>query len=151
MTPNQQFWLSRSSWVILAFLLMGYAASSVCTAAPITMWQDDFEKLAELSLADSQVVASKPVEEPQAPVPQPPQPVVQPQPPQAVGLSGQSMTGSSVSTTLVVGASGAGHTTATVTVPQPLARRLSVGEDWLFIPPRFLDGIFRPPRTVVSL
>jgi hypothetical protein len=26
-----------------------------------------------------------------------------------------------------------------------------VTSDWLYIPPRFLDGIFRPPRHVVSL
>ncbi len=146
MTQNRQSWLSRSPLVILAFLLMGYASGSVCTAAPITMWQDDFEKLAELIQADSHVVASKAVEEPQAPAPKP---VVQPQP-QAVSLSGQSMSRSSVSTTLVVGASGAGLATATVAVPQPVARRLPVGEEWLFIPPRFLDGVFRPPKIDVS-
>ena len=113
-----------------------------------TLWENDPNKLMELIEADAFVApASEPVEERPAP---PPRRVEKPHPP-VVGLSGHSMTGTSVSTTVVVGASGAGLAMAKVDIPRSVARRLPIEEAWLFIPHRFLDGVFRPPQVVSSV
>lgn len=146
MTHTRPSFSNRSPWLVMACLCVGHVFAGDCISAPITMWENDPDKLIELIESDAFVPASKPVKEKPAPAPRR---VEQPQP-LIVGLSGQSMSGTSVSSTLVAGANGAGLATATTVVPIPAARRLPAGEEWLFIPPRFLDGVFRPPRSGVS-
>ncbi len=62
-----------------------------------------------------------------------------------------SMTGST-SSTVTAGAVSSAAISSPVTDFEPSLVRLYVLQDgWMFIPPRFLDGVFRPPRTIVSL
>jgi len=94
-----------------------------------------------------------PETEPQAEQPAPPQPLLA----GPALLPSQTMTGGSMSNTSVTSAGGSSSTIPPADLqitPQLLlatSGELLANSDWLFIPPRFLDGVFRPPRRVVSL
>lgn len=133
--------------MILVLLPVSFATSRHCIAAPVVLTQlDEFEKYAAMTAADSR--AGGPDEEtPPADLPRPPlQQLVG-----LVGLGSQSTSDAPVNTRLPRGTSSVGMTAALPTLAQPLARRTPPSEESLFIPPRFLDGVFRPPEARVSL
>jgi hypothetical protein len=106
------------------------------------------------SLAASQPAPeSKPAPEPEPePEPQPQQQLLSP-----AAANTQGPTGGTMSSTSVTSSSSSSSSIPPAdlcTTPDLLlatSGELLTASDWLFIPPRFLDGIFRPPRHVVSL
>ena len=65
--------------------------------------------------------------------------------------AGSSTGGSPVSAQPVGGVSAAANLTTATHLQATQAGSHVRKSDWLHIPPRFLDGVFRPPRHIVSL
>jgi outer membrane biosynthesis protein TonB len=150
----------------LGTLLCGAAQSA--SAAPVTAFQveltrhgGDFE--AACRAVEKQFAEMGQIEALAEPPPKPePEPETQPEPqptkivaPAVAQLPAP--TGGTMSSTSVTSTGGSSPSIPPATLADtPDLLLATSGErlaasDWLFIPPRFLDGIFRPPRHVVSL
>lgn len=117
-------------------------AAQSAAAAPVTLGPEAYDSLAiEVELGDRSGSA---VEERPAPVS--PLPQVQ-----EGALPVGSMSGSSSTTTPLGSVAATGLASDECVYSPALVRLYVVGEDVVFIPPRFLDGVFRPPRVLVSL
>ncbi len=137
--------MSRASFLLLAatISLVLCSARQSAEAGPVTLGLEAYDELASVTPqaeeSGSSVVNDDPVE-------------VQPPPAVQDGiLAGGSMTGSP-SSTVTAGATGGAAISSPVSDVEPSFMRLYVLQDgWVFPPPRFMDGVFRPPRTIVSL
>lgn len=117
-------------------------ASQSAIAAPVTLGPEAYRALADAigtSHSSAVAVADEPAEAASPPIVQ------------AGMLPAGSMSGNPSSLiTAGVGVATALSNDAPVYEPD-LIRLYLLSEDSVFIPPRFLDGIFRPPRAIVSL
>lgn len=137
---------------IFRYVPMFATFTVVCTAsgteaAPVTCpreFPDFFATQAECS----RVVAALPSSQPD-PGKECPDEAVQPETGADPGSSAMNGSGASVSLSGGSGFAGVGGATVgfLLTSPGTYMRSLS----WLYIPPRFLDGIFRPPPCCHSL
>lgn len=141
-------------------MLMTFAAgltASSGVAATISFGEGDpssqFSLPTEVNISfENSVVKPKQKLAPKRQVPKPKPPAPKPVPAEEAMLASA---GSSMSSLSMSSVSGGASTPAAATgadeyaIPSVDGSYLQVS-DWLFIPPRFLDGVFRPPRQVVS-
>ena len=136
--------------LLLTTFTVGFLTGERAEGAPVTLFVADMDGLYDLSSTSDTEAANtaKPKQQkPATPVPPAPEPDHDPV---ADGLSGGSMSAPSSQST----GGGSGATPAAMTPSTPLVQCLICGavhsDEWLCIPPRFLDGVFRPPRLVAA-
>ncbi len=139
--------MHRASFLLLAATISLVLCSTrqSAEAGPVTLGLEAYDALAS--------VAPPAVEESSSSVVAQEEPVeVRLHAPVQDGLlPAGSMTGSSSATVSAGAVGGPAMPTPATEFEPSLAGLDTLPGDWIFIPPRFLDGVFRPPRMVVSL
>ena len=135
--------------LVVSTLTVSFLASDRAVAAPITVFHPEVEALFELE-STTETGAGKTAK----PKRQKPAPLPLPEPndgPVADGLTGGLMSPQSLPSTSVGSSAAPADVTRSASLSQCQLSMAIRTDEWLFIPPRFLDGIFRPPKSVVSL
>lgn len=133
--------------LLLSALSASFLAGQSASAGHVTLSFNELERqFAESSTSAG--AAGKPAQEQR----QDPDPsIARRDIPDSSGLSAGSMSAPPVSSPSGGGSAGPADVAESASLPQCQICMIIRQDEWLFIPPRFLDGIFRPPRSVISL